>query len=125
MCLTQNISNVLQHEQGKLNQYGIMALSIALSLYLGLFVPAGTALYWIASNLMSIGVMYLRNWLINPKKYVDYKALEESRKALADAKAFGAVDKKDPRYAENKKREKADYKKFKSIARRNRTNRKK
>lgn len=116
MCLTQNISNVLQHEQGKLNQYGIMALSIALSLYLGLFVPAGTALYWIASNLMSIGVMYLLNWLINPKKYVDYKALEESRKALADAKAFGAVDKKDPRYAENKKREKTDYKKFKGIA---------
>ncbi len=116
MCLTQNVSNVLQHEQNKLNQYGIMALSIALSLYLGLFVPAGTALYWIASNLMSIGVMYLLNWLINPKKYVDYEALEESRKALAEAKAFGAESKKDNDYKQNKKREKADYKKFKGIA---------
>lgn len=116
MCLTQNISNVLQHEQGKLNKYGIMILSIALSLYLGLFVPAGTALYWIASNLMSIGVMYLLNALINPKKYVDYEALEESRKALAEAKAYGAVDKKDPMYRANRKREKEDYKKFKHIA---------
>lgn len=116
MCFTQNISNVLQHEQSKLNQYGIMALSIALSLYLGLFVPSGTALYWIASNLMSVGVMYLLNALINPKKYVDYAALEESRKALADAKAFGAADKSDPLYRQNKKREKEDYKKFKRIA---------
>lgn len=116
MCLTQNISNVLQHEQDKLNKYGIMILSIALSLYLGIFVPSGIALYWIASNLMSIGVMYLLNALINPKKYVDYEALEESRKALADAKAYGAVDKKDPMYRANRKREREDYKKFKHIA---------
>ena len=116
MCFTQNMSNVIQHEQGKVNQYGIMILSVALSLYLGIFVPAGTALYWIASNLMSIAQMYLLNIAINPKKYVDYKALEESRKALADARAFGAIDKKDPLYKQMKKREKADYKKFKHIA---------
>ncbi len=116
MCWTQNMSNVIQHEQGKVNQYGIMILSVALSLYLGIFVPAGTALYWIASNLMSIALMYILNAAINPKKYVDYEALEQSRKALAESKAFGATDKKDPLYKQMKKREKADYKKFKHIA---------
>ena len=116
MCWTQNMSNVIQHEQGKLNQYGIMILSVILSLYLGIFVPAGTALYWIASNLMSIALMYILNAAINPKKYVDYEALEQSRKALADAKSFGAIDKKDPLYKQMKKRERADYKKFKHIA---------
>lgn len=116
MCFTQNLSNVLQHEQSKWNQYGIMIISVALSLYLGLFVPSGIAVYWIASNLMSVGQMYLLNLVINPKKYVDYQALEESRKALAEAKAYGKQDKSDPKYKENKKREKADYRKFKNIA---------
>lgn len=116
MCWTQNLSNVIQHEQGKVNQYGIMIVSVAISLYLGLFVPSGIALYWILSNLVSIGQMYLLNVLINPKKYVDYEALEASRKALAEAKEFGKIDKKDPLYKEMKKREKQDYKAFKHIA---------
>lgn len=116
MCFTQNISNVIQHEQGKWNKYGIMAVSVLLSLYLGLFVPAGIALYWTASNLLSIAVMYLLNWIINPKKYVDYDALEKSRAALAAAKEFGKIDKKDPIYKLSKKREKIDYKAFKKVA---------
>lgn len=116
MCWTQNLSNVIQHEQNKFNQYGIMGLSVALSLYLGLFVPTGIALYWTASNLSSIAVMYILNAAINPKKYVDYEALEASRKALEESKAFGALDKKSPLYKEMKKREKQDYKKFKGIA---------
>ena len=65
---------------------------------------------------MSIALMYILNAAINPKKYVDYEALEQSRKALAESKAFGAIDKKDPLYKQMKKREKADYKKFKHIA---------
>lgn len=115
MCFTQNLSNVIQHEQGKVNQYGIMILSVALSLYLGLFVPAGIAIYWTASNLMSVVQMYLLNWAINPKKYVDYADLEKSREVLAAAKSFGKIDKKDPLYKEMKRREKQDYKKFKHI----------
>lgn len=116
MCFTQNLSNVLQHEQSKWNKYGIMALSVALSLVLGTIVPTATALYWVASNLLSIAVMYLLNWLINPKKYVDYEALEASRKALAEAKAFGALDKKDPLYKQMRQKEKEDYKRFKKIS---------
>lgn len=116
MCFTQNLSNVIQHEQGKINQYGIMILSVALSLYLGLFVPTGIAIYWIASNLLSIAIMYILNWAINPKKYVDYEDLEQSRKVLAEARSFGKIDKKSAQYKEMKKREKQDYKKFKKIA---------
>ena len=115
LCHTQNLSNVIQHEQSAWNKYGIMVLSVLLSLYLGLFVPIGIALYWIASNLFSIVQMYLLNIAINPKKYVDYEALEESRVALAKMKAFGQEDKKSAEYKANRQREKADLKRFKKI----------
>ena len=115
MCFTQNLANVIQKEQGKLNQYGIMILSVALSLYLGMFVPSGIALYWIASNLMSVAQMYLLNMWINPKKYVDYQALNDSRIALEKAKSYGKIDKHTPLYKQMRKKEKQDYKKFKHI----------
>lgn len=116
LCFTQNLSNVLQHEQSKFNQYFLMILSVGLSLYLGIAVPIGIAIYWIASNVFSIIQMYILNVAINPKKYVDYDALEESRKALENLKAFGAEDKKSEKYRENRQREKEDYKRFKHIA---------
>lgn len=115
LCWTQNLSNVLQHEQSKWNQYGMMILSVGISLVLGVFVPTGTVLYWIAGNLLSIAQMYLLNIWINPKKYIDYDQLEESRRVLAEAKSFGDEDKKSEKYKENKKREKEDYKKFKNV----------
>ena len=61
LCVAQNRSNVLQSEQGAVNKYGTMALSVGLSLYLGAFVPAGVALYWIASNLFAIAQLYILN----------------------------------------------------------------
>ncbi len=112
MSFTQNLSNVIQHEQGALSKYGLMALSVGISLYLGCFVPSGIALYWIASNLLSVAQMYLLNAAINPKKYVDYDALERSRKELADIEALEAPAKKDAAYRQNKRREKRDYKAF-------------
>ncbi len=109
LCAAQNRSNVLQHEQSVWNKYGLMAFSVALSLYLGFFVATGTALYWIAGNLFAILVMYLLNAIINPRKYVDYEALEESRKQLA---VLQALDGKKERTKEEVKREKEDYKRF-------------
>jgi len=114
LCVAQNKSNVLQAEQSKASQWGMLALSVGLSLYLGFFVPAGIALYWVASNLLAIVQLYALNAVIPPKKYVDYEALEESRKELAaleslgEKKSFFAKD-------ENAKREKEDYKRFFSI----------
>lgn len=114
LCVAQNKSNVLQAEQSRLNKYGMLIISVGLSLYLGFFVPAGIALYWVASNLFAIAQLYGLNAVIPPKKYVDYEALEESRKELAALENLGgkkSVFKKD----ENAKREKADYKRFFSI----------
>ncbi len=116
LSFTQNISNVLQHEQNNWNKYGLMIFSVGLSLYLGFFVPSGIAVYWVASNLLAVAQMYMLNAIINPKKYVDYEALEASYKALEESKQFGATDKNSPDYKENKKREKEDYKKFKKVA---------
>ncbi|MBQ0098341.1 MAG: membrane protein insertase YidC [Oscillospiraceae bacterium] len=113
LCFCQNASNVLQAEQGKFNQYGLMILSVLLSLYLGYFVPLGIALYWIFSNLFSIAQLYILNYFIPPKKYVDYEELEESRAELAKLKESAKQTKQTP---EEKKREKADYKKFFSVA---------
>lgn len=115
LCITQNLSNVIQHEQGKLSQYGLTIMSVGISLYLGIGVPAGIAVYWIASNLFSIIQMYLLNAAINPKKYVDYDALEASRRALAEIEKLEDDKKNDPDFKKNKIREKKDYKRFFSI----------
>lgn len=115
LCVAQNMANVLQAEQSKANQWGMSIFSVGLSLYLGFFVPAGIALYWVASNLFAIAQLYLLNMAIPPKKYVDYEALEESRRVLAELNSMVVKKKpftKDP----NAKREKADYKRFFSIA---------
>lgn len=117
MCITQNHDQVLQAEQGNVNKYGTMAISVGLSLYLGFFVPAGIGLYWIASNLISIVQMYLLNMAIDPKKYVDYAELGKSRQALAEMEQLAGGNAKKGLFAKdpNAKREKQDYKRFFSI----------
>lgn len=111
LCIAQNASNVLQSEQSKANKYGTMLLSVGLSLYLGWFVSIGVALYWVASNLMAILQLYILNWAINPKKYVDYEQLEKSKQELEALGNIGGKKKKLFGDA-NSKREKADYKQF-------------
>ena len=111
LCWIQNAINVLQAEQSKLNKYGMTVLSVGISLSLGFFVYSGVALYWVASNLFAIVQQLALNAVINPKKYVDYSKLEESRAALADIERLGDC-KKDVKAKENAKRERADYKRF-------------
>ena len=112
MCFVQNKINVLQAEQGLLNQYGTMIFSVALSLYLGFFVPVGVGVYWIYSNLLSILQLVLLNIWINPKNYIDYEALEKSKEELRQARQFMAPKKKAERKNPYRKKEKADYKMF-------------
>ena len=109
LCVAQNSINVLQAEQSKWNKYGMMAFSVGLSLYLGMFVPAGVALYWTASNLLAILQQWLLNLAINPKKYVDYEELEKTRKELSELNNMKSVKALPP---EAKKKAKADYKRF-------------
>lgn len=113
LCIGQNIMNPLQAEQSKWNKYGMLALSVGLSIYLGTFVTAGVALYWTASNLMAILQQWLLNIFINPKKHINYKALEKSR---AELKELQDLNKKVKRTKEQIKKEKEDYKKFFSVA---------
>ena len=114
MCVTQNRSQALQAEQGKMNKYSMLIISVGLSLYLGIFVPAGVGLYWIASNLLSVVQMYALNFAIPPKKHVNYDELEKSRKALQEIE-----DLEDSKHGlladEHRKLEKKDYKRFFSI----------
>ena len=114
MCLAQNRSNVLQSEQSKANKWGTLLFSVALSLYLGIFVSRGVAFYWICSNLMATAQMYLLNICINPKKFIDYDALEESRQELDKVTKLSASAKK-KRSRELVAREKADYRRFLSF----------
>ena len=114
LCVTQNASNVLQAEQSKYNKYGTMVLSVGLSLYLGWFVAVGTAFYWVCSNLMAILQMYICNWIIRPRRFVDYERLEESRKQLSELQGIGK-SKKEGLFSENKRRERTDYKRFFSV----------
>ena len=109
--LAQNRLNPLQREQTKASQWTTNGVSIAISLMLGAFVPMGVGVYWIASNLLTILQQLLLNTIIPPEKYVDYAALAESRAELDKLNALSA--KISP---EDKRREKADYKRFFSIA---------
>ncbi len=114
LCLSQNRLNPLQAEQGLAGQLGTTLLSVGIALFLGFFVPAGVGLYWIFSNLFTILQQFLLNVIINPKKHIDYEALEQSKRALAELENLGGKKKllsHDP----NAKREKADYKRFFSI----------
>lgn len=117
MCYVQNKINVLQAEQGALNQYGTMIFSVGLSLYLGFFVSIGVGIYWSYSNLLSILQLVLLNIWINPKNYIDYDALEKSKEELKQAKQFMAPKKKEDRKNPYRKKEKADYKRFFSSGR--------
>lgn len=115
LSFAQNNINVLQSEQGKVNKYFTMSLSVGLSLYLGLFVPVGVALYWICSNTMAMIKMFILNKLIDPKKSVDYDSLIASKKELLELQN---LERKDiaSKSDQNIKREKQDYKRFFSIA---------
>ncbi|MBR2704763.1 MAG: membrane protein insertase YidC [Clostridia bacterium] len=113
MCVGQNMMNVLQAEQSKANQWGMLILSVGLSLYLGAFVPAGVGLYWTASNLLAVLQQWLLNIFINPKKHVNYEELERTNKQLKELEELNKDGQK--RTKEQKKKEKDDYKRFFSI----------
>lgn len=110
LCLAQNKANVLQVEQSFLAKWGVSLFTIALSTYFTFLVPAGAGVYWIAGNLFAIGNLYLMNWWYNPKKYIDYEALEETKELLARQNA--AREAKKQELAPFREQEKRDYKRF-------------
>lgn len=111
MCWIQNRVNVLQSEQSKANKIITMTISVGLSLYLGFFVIGGVGLYWTAGNLLSIIQLFILNAFINPKKYINYEALENSRQELLKVEQYH-VTTMQAISREDQDREKSDYKRF-------------
>lgn len=112
MCYVQNKINVLQSEQGSLNKYGTLTFSVGLSLYLGFFVSIGVGSYWCFSNILSVLQLLLLNIWINPKKYINYEALEASKEELKQARVFMNSKQKEDKHNPYRKKEKEDYKRF-------------
>lgn len=109
--LAQNRLNPLQREQTRAGQWMTNGLSIAISLFLGAFVPAGVGIYWIASNLLTILQQLVLNAVMKPAKYVNYEDLRRSQRELAEMNSLSSGVSR-----EDRQREKADYKRFFSIA---------
>ena len=108
----QNRISPLQREQSRAQQMTTNGISIAISLFLGCFVGMGVGLYWAASNLFSIFVQLCCNVTIKPASRIDYPRL---RKAQADLRKLEQSLKKEVS-PEDKRREKADYKRFFKVA---------
>lgn len=115
MGFAQNRINPLQREQSRAEKNTTNGLSIALSFFLGIFVAAGMAFYWICSNLTSIAVQALCNIIIKPRKHIDYDDLAASREELEGLNALAGPKRKWYQRDPLAKREKADYKRFFSI----------
>ena len=115
MGVASNHINPLQREQSRAEKNSTNGLSIALSFFLGIYVSAGMAFYWVCSNLLSIAVQALCNLCIRPAKYVDYAELEASKAELAELNALSA--RKGPWWRPDPlaRRERADYKRFFSV----------
>ncbi len=116
LSIVQDRINPLQKEQSRLSQIMTMSISVGISLFLGAFVSIGVGLYWICSNLFTIFQQLFLNAVIPPYKYINYKELEESKKALEEINALGAGQKKWFKKDPYRRREKEDYKRFFSIA---------
>ncbi len=110
LCWAQNRDNVLQKEQSFLSKWGVTLFTVAFSTYFTYLVPAGVGVYWIASNLFALGNLYFMNLLYPPKKFIDYRALAESRQELDQLKARENQQKKE--LEPYRQQEKLDYKRF-------------
>ena len=110
LCWAQNRDNVLQKEQGFWSRWGVALFTVAFSTYFTFLVPAGVGLYWIVGNIFAWLNLYFMNFLYKPSKYIDYEALEESKKELDALKAREAQRKK--ALEPYKKQEQEDYRRF-------------
>ncbi len=90
MGCASNVINPLQREQSRAEKNSTNGLSIALSLFLGVYVSCGMAFYWVCSNLLSVAVQALCNLIISPARYVDYEDLAASKAELDELNSLSA-----------------------------------
>ncbi|MCM1404736.1 MAG: YidC/Oxa1 family membrane protein insertase [Prevotella sp.] len=99
LCYVQNLCNVLAKAMGFFSKWGLAIFLTLLSLYFGLTCGVGFNIYWIAGNVLAIGIQLLCNVLYNPKKYLTYTVMPRPKKDRALIKR-------------QKARERVDMKKF-------------
>ena len=80
LCLFQNKLNVLQREETYLSKLLTGIITTVITVYFVLLVPTGVGLYWIYGNILGILQLYILNWIIPPKKYINYNEIEALRK---------------------------------------------
>ncbi|MDR1798196.1 MAG: membrane protein insertase YidC [Clostridiales Family XIII bacterium] len=98
----QNRYNVLQVEQGFIGKWGMAIFLVAFSAYFAYAVPGALGLYWTASNLLSIPVLFLCNLIFNPKKYIDYSDTARKAKPAKEAVRASREEKRALRERERK-----------------------
>ncbi len=108
LCLYQDRANVLQREQGKLQQWGMTAFLVLFSLYFTFLVPAGIGLYWICSNLLAIVQLMILNKIYDPKKYIDYKEREAKKSQESDNSEEAKAKREKERQLHTREREDMD-----------------
>lgn len=101
LCYFQNKENVLQLEQGTITKFLETIFLMILSGYFVLIMPVSMGIYWICSNIFAIPIIYILNYMYNPKKHINYAELEEIKKLVKQKKEVLKT---------NEKREKKDYK---------------
>ncbi len=88
------------------NNKTMLYLMPLMSLWIAFTFPAGLGLYWLASNVLGIGQLYVLNALQNPKKIeAEMRAKIEADKAKEKEKRAAAAAKK-AQYAKGKKKKK-------------------
>ncbi len=105
LCLYQDRANVLQREQGKLQQWGMTIFLVLFSLYFTFLVPAGIGLYWICSNLMAIVQLMVLNKIYAPEKYIDYSARKAQKNRDADDSEEAKARREEERILQLRERE--------------------
>lgn len=93
----QNKYYVLQLNAGFWGKWGTAIFLTAFSFYFALILPCGVGLYWIAGNVLSIGVMGLCNLIYRPGKYIDFSTIKAKPRLSREERAALRKRKKDER----------------------------
>lgn len=107
LSVMQNRFYVLQFTAGFWGKWGTAIFLTAFSFYFAYILPCGVGLYWIAGNMLSIGVLGLSNLIYQPKKYLDLSAITAKQKPSKKEKRARQEKKKKERV-----RQRVDAKRF-------------
>lgn len=107
LSLIQNRYNVLQANAGFLSRYGLLIFLVVFSGWFAFILPASFGLYWTASNLFSIAVLFACNLIYSPKEYMTPEFKAAQQRESRETKQNKRIENRN-----NNKRSKEDYQRF-------------